>query len=85
MAPLERQLLDRELTLLDAIQERIAETDRTVHRLGNGDLRVRRVRTIPGWGGSSPSSLSMTGGTSVFSTAALPPLFPLLPPPLQHA
>jgi transposase len=50
LAPLERQLLDRELALLDAIQERIAESDRTVHQLGKGDLRVRRVRTIPGLG-----------------------------------
>src|SRR5262249_48321205 len=50
LAPLERQLLDSELALFDAVQERIAESDRTVQCLGKGDLRVRRVRTIPGIG-----------------------------------
>jgi transposase len=50
LASVERRLLDSELALLDAIQERITESDRTVHDLSKGDIRVRRVRTIPGMG-----------------------------------
>src|SRR5262249_22639588 len=46
----ERHLLDSELALLDSLQQRIAESDRTVHDLSKRDPRVRRVRTIPGMG-----------------------------------
>jgi transposase len=46
----ERQLLDSELALLKAVQERIAESDGCVRRLAAGDPRVRWVRTIPGLG-----------------------------------
>jgi transposase len=50
LPPIERRLLDSELALLDAVQQRIAESDGLVHRLSKGDVRVRRVRTIPGLG-----------------------------------
>lgn len=50
LAPVERRLLDSELALLQAVQQRIAESDRAVHHLSRGDARVRRVRTVPGMG-----------------------------------
>jgi transposase len=46
----ERQLLASELALLDALRERIVESDGMVRSLGAGDPRVRWVRTIPGLG-----------------------------------
>jgi transposase len=46
----ERQLLESELALLAALQERIAESDGVVRRLTLGDRQVRWVRTIPGLG-----------------------------------
>ena len=46
----ERQLLSSELTLFEAVQARIAESDRIVRTLATGDPRVRWVRTIPGLG-----------------------------------
>jgi transposase len=46
----ERQLLDRELALLDALRERIAESDGVIRSLSVGDRQIRRVRTIPGLG-----------------------------------
>jgi transposase len=46
----ERQLLDRELALLDALRERVAESDGVVRGLSVGDRQVRWVRTIPGLG-----------------------------------
>jgi len=45
LPPGERQLLDRELALFDALRGRIAESDGVVR-----SLSVRRVRTIPGLG-----------------------------------
>jgi transposase len=50
LPPGERQLLDRELALFDALRGRIAESDGVVRSLSAGDLHVRRVRTIPGLG-----------------------------------
>jgi transposase len=50
LPPVERQLLNSELALLDAIQERITESDDLVRNLAAGDPRTCRVRTIPGLG-----------------------------------
>lgn len=46
----ERQLLSSELELLEELRRRIAESDGLVKQLGQRDLRVDRVRTIPGLG-----------------------------------
>src|SRR5262245_31300896 len=46
----QRQLLNSELALFDALRERVAESDAHVRRLAAGDPRVRWVRTIPGLG-----------------------------------
>src|SRR5215813_4411577 len=45
LLPMERQLLNSELTLFDALQERIAASDTLVRSLATGDPRVRWVRT----------------------------------------
>jgi transposase len=50
LADIERRLLNAELALFDAVQERIAESDSLVRNLAAGDPRVRWVRTIPGFG-----------------------------------
>jgi transposase len=50
LAPLERRLLDSELALLEALRQRIAESEGSIRRLSVGDVRVRRIRTIPGMG-----------------------------------
>jgi transposase len=50
LPPGQRQLLDSELALFDALRERVAESDAHVRRLAAGDPRVRWVRTIPGLG-----------------------------------
>lgn len=50
LPPAERQLLNSELTLLSAINERIAESNALVKQLRRGDARGRWVRTIPGLG-----------------------------------
>lgn len=47
---LERQLLDGELALLDALLVRIATSDQLVRAFTTGDPRIRWVRTIPGIG-----------------------------------
>lgn len=47
---MERQLLNSELALFDALRERIAESDGFVRSLGAGDARSRWLRTIPGLG-----------------------------------
>jgi transposase len=46
----ERQLLNAELALFEALQARIAESDGGIRTLATGDPRVRWVRTIPGFG-----------------------------------
>ncbi|MFQ5947117.1 MAG: IS110 family transposase [Anaerolineae bacterium] len=46
----ERQLLNSELELLEALRLRIAKSDALVKQLGEGDARVAWVRTIPGFG-----------------------------------
>jgi transposase len=46
----ERQLLNGELSLFEAVQTRIAESDGLIRTLATGDPRVRWVRTIPGLG-----------------------------------
>src|SRR5262245_7041312 len=50
LADVERRLLDAELALFQAVQERIAESDTLVRNLAVGDPRVRWVRSIPGFG-----------------------------------
>lgn len=50
LADVERRLLNAELALFEAVQERIAESDSLVRNLAAGDPRVRWVRTIPGFG-----------------------------------
>jgi transposase len=47
---MERQLLDGELALFDALRERIAVTEGLVRAFASRDPRVRWVRTIPGIG-----------------------------------
>src|SRR5439155_22459643 len=50
LTKIERRLLNAELALFEAVQERIAESDSLVRNLAAGDPRVRWVRTIPGFG-----------------------------------
>lgn len=47
---MERQLLDTELALLDALRQRIAESEGLVRSLARDDPRSRWLRTIPGLG-----------------------------------
>lgn len=42
-----RRLLDQELKLLGAVEERIKASDYWVKRLGKGDTRIKRLKTIP--------------------------------------
>jgi len=46
----ERELLDGELALLEAVRERIAESNALIHELAEGDPRVPLVESIPGLG-----------------------------------
>jgi len=46
----ERELLDGELTLLEAVRERIAESNDLIRELAEGDALVKLVETIPGFG-----------------------------------
>ena len=50
LSPMERQLLDSELALLDALRHRIAESENLVRSLARDDPRSRWLRTIPGLG-----------------------------------
>jgi transposase len=46
----DRRLLDSELKLLDALEERIKASNSWVSSLGSGDRRVKRLMSIPGIG-----------------------------------
>jgi len=46
----DREMLDEELKLYDALEERISQSDQLVKKLAHGDKRVKLLETIPGIG-----------------------------------
>ena len=47
---LDRKILDEELKLYDALEERISQSEQLVKKLARGDRRVKLLETIPGIG-----------------------------------
>jgi len=46
----DREMLDEDLKLYDALEERISQSERLVQKMADGDRRVELLRTIPGIG-----------------------------------
>ncbi|MEO0250147.1 MAG: IS110 family transposase [candidate division WOR-3 bacterium] len=46
----DREMLDEELKLYEALEERISQSDQLVKKLARGDKRVKLLETIPGIG-----------------------------------
>jgi transposase len=66
----ERELLDGDLALLEAVRERIAESNEVIKELSRGDEGVSLVKTIPGFGAFlSVLVTKEIGGIGRFATA----------------